>query len=135
MKAGAWPCGPANAGVPGAVQPERPVRVREGPPEEVFVLAGIFMVVVLFPIAIGYARRLWKRGAAAVAALPAELMERLTRLEQGMDAVAVEVERIGEGQRYMTRLLSDEGAVRSIGAGAAEPVPVKAREADEQFRR
>jgi hypothetical protein len=125
----------AASGVPGAVQPERPDPGPRGPPEEVFVLAGIFIVVVLFPIAIGYARRLWKRGAAAVAALPAELMERLTRLEQGMDAVAVEVERIGEGQRYMTRLLADEGPVRAVGAGAAEPVPVKAREADQQFRR
>jgi hypothetical protein len=122
------------AGVPGAVQPDRP-EPPQGPPEEAFVLGGIFIIVVLFPIAIAYSRRLWKRGSAAVAALPGELMERLTRLEQGMDAVAVEVERIGEGQRYMARLLTDEGAVRTVGAGAAEPVPVKIREADEQFRR
>src|SRR5688500_18443908 len=39
------------AAVPGAVQPHR-VPPREGPPEAVFVLAGIFMVVVLFPLAI-----------------------------------------------------------------------------------
>ena len=122
------------AGVPGAVV-ERPEPRPQGPPEEVFVLAGIFIVVVLFPIAIAYARRLWKRGVAAVASLPAELSERLTRLEQGMDAVAVEVERIGEGQRYMTRLLSEDGSLRAVGAGAAEPVPVKARETDPQYRR
>jgi hypothetical protein len=122
------------AGVPGAVV-ERPPPRREGPPEEVFVLGGIFIVVVLFPLAIAYARRLWKRGAAAVASLPAELFERLTRIEQGMDAVAVEVERIGEGQRYMTRIFAEDGSARAIGAGAAEPVPVKAREADAQYRR
>ena len=122
------------AGVPGAVV-ERPPPRREGPPEEVFVLGGIFIVVVLFPLSIAYARRLWKRGAAAGASLPAELGERLTRLEQGMDAVAVEVERIGEGQRYMTRMFAEDGSLRAIGAGAAEPVPVKAREADAQYRR
>lgn len=122
------------AGVPGAVV-ERPPPRREGPPEEVFVLAGIFIVVVLFPLSIAYARRLWKRGAAAVASLPAELAERLTRLEQGVDAVAVEVERIGEGQRYMTRMFAEDGSLRAIGAAAAEPVPVKAREADAPYRR
>lgn len=122
------------AAVPGAVVPDRP-EPPSGPPEEAFVLGGIFIIVVLFPIAIAYSRRLWKRGTAAVAALPRELMERLTRLEQGMDAVAMEVERIGEGQRYMTRLMSEDGSVRAVGAGAAEAVPVKVRESDPEYRR
>ena len=51
-----------------------------------------------------------------------------------MDAVAVEVERIGEGQRYMARVVGEDG-LRAIGAGAAEPVEVKARDADAQYRR
>jgi hypothetical protein len=41
--------------------------------------------------------------------------ERLQRLEQGMDAVAIEVERISEGQRFVTKLLSDQRT--------AEPTP------------
>ncbi|HEX6053290.1 MAG TPA: hypothetical protein VFZ21_28675 [Gemmatimonadaceae bacterium] len=122
------------AGIPGAVLPDRP-EPPAGPPEEAFVLGGIFIIVVLFPIAIAYSRRLWKRGTAAVAALPKELMERLTRLEQGVDAVAMEVERIGEGQRYMARLMTEDGTLRAVGAGAAEPVPVKAREKDPEYRR
>jgi hypothetical protein len=81
------------------------------------------------------ARRIWRRGVATITKLPAELMDRLTRIEQGMDAVAVEVERIGESQRYMSRLMGDEGAVRAIGAGAAEPVEIKAREPNAQFHR
>jgi hypothetical protein len=52
-----------------------------------------------------------------------------------MDAVAVEVERIGEGQRYMARMMAEDGSLRAIGAGAAEPVEVKAREVDAQYRR
>jgi hypothetical protein len=32
---------------------------------------------------------------------------RLARIEQAVDAIAVEVERISEGQRFTTRLLSD----------------------------
>lgn len=116
------------AGVPGAVQPDPPRVRREGPPEEFFVLSGMFIVFVLFPVAIAYARRLWRRGTAAIGALPAEIGERFTRLEQGMDAIAVEVERIGEGQRFVTRMFTEQGA-RAIGAGAAEPVAVQAREA------
>jgi hypothetical protein len=94
------------AAVPGAVVPDPPY-VRPGPPEEAFVLGGIFIVVVLFPLTIAYARRLWRRGAAAATAIPHELMDRLTRLDQAVDSIAVEVERIGEGQRFVTRVLAE----------------------------
>lgn len=94
------------AAVPGAIVPEPP-HVRQGPPEEVFVLSGMFIVVVLFPLTIAYARRVWRRGAVAVSALPHELMDRLTRLDQAVDSIAVEVERIGEGQRFVTRVLAE----------------------------
>ncbi|HEX6574248.1 MAG TPA: hypothetical protein VF042_04690, partial [Gemmatimonadaceae bacterium] len=33
--------------------------------------------------------------------------QRLERLEQGVDAIAIEIERITEGQRFVTKLLSD----------------------------
>lgn len=123
-----------TAAVPGAVVPPKPIP-RQGPPEEFYVLSGMFIVLVLLPLSIAMARRLWKRGVQTITKLPAELTERLTRLEQGMDAVAVEVERIGEGQRYMARLFGEDGSLRAIGAGAAEPVEVKARDADAQYRR
>jgi hypothetical protein len=38
-------------------------------------------------------------------ALPAE--ERLDRLQQSLDAIAIEVERVGEAQRYATKILAD----------------------------
>jgi hypothetical protein len=94
------------ASVPGAVVHEPPYH-RPGPPEEAFVLGGLFIVVVFFPLAIAYSRRLWRRGGAVMAALPGELMDRLTRLDQSVDSIAVEVERIGEGQRFVTRVLSE----------------------------
>ena len=124
----------AAAAVPGAVQRE-PEPVRQGPPEEAFVLTGMFIVIVLLPLSIALARRIWRRGVATITSLPAELSERLGRLEQGMDAIAVEVERIGEGQRYMTRMFAEDGSPRALGAGAAEPIPVKAHDAEGQYRR
>lgn len=34
--------------------------------------------------------------------------ERLARIEQAVDAIAIEVERIAEGQRFTTKLLSEK---------------------------
>ncbi len=53
-----------------------------------------------------------------------ELGDRLTHLEQSVDAVAVEVERIGEGQRFMTRLFTDNEASGASGAGGVKPKEV-----------
>lgn len=118
------------AGVHGAMV-EEPRFQRSGPPEEVFVMAGLFMVVVLFPLTIAYARRIWRRGSgsAAIVEMPKELGERFTRLEQAVDAIAVEVERVGEGQRYMSRVFTDDVQQRALGAGAALPIEMKEREA------
>lgn len=33
--------------------------------------------------------------------------DRLLRLEQAVESIAIETERIGEGQRYLTRVLSE----------------------------
>ncbi len=37
------------------------------------------------------------------------LEQRLGRVEQAVEAIAVEVERVGEGQRYVTTLLTERG--------------------------
>ena len=43
--------------------------------------------------------------------LPAEDPERLKRIEQAVDAMAIEVERISEGQRFVTRLLAERSSI------------------------
>jgi hypothetical protein len=40
---------------------------------------------------------------------------RLERIEQAIDAIAVEVERVGEAQRYSARLLAERGTPRAAG--------------------
>jgi hypothetical protein len=50
--------------------------------------------------------RSWRRERPEIAA-PQELTDGLARLEQSLDAVAIEVERIGESQRFMTRLFAE----------------------------
>ena len=39
--------------------------------------------------------------------------ERLARVEHAVEAIAIEVERISEGQRFVTKLLSDRAEVHS----------------------
>lgn len=43
----------------------------------------------------------------ASASLPPMMDDRLARIEQAVDAIAVEVERVSEAQRFTTRLLSE----------------------------
>jgi hypothetical protein len=112
------------AAVPGAIV-ERPPQPRQGPPPEVFVLSGMFIVIVFLPLSIAFARRIWRRSAAAVTAFPQELVDRLNRLDHSVDSIAIEVERIGEGQRFVTRVLTDKD--RALGAGAAQPIDMSAR--------
>jgi hypothetical protein len=115
------------AAAPGAVV-EHPPERRPGPPDEVYGLGALFMVIAILPISIAYARRVWRRSAKIVSAIPAEFLERFSRLEQSVESIAIEVERVGEGQRFMTKVLAEHPEGRAIGAGAAQPVEVRAKE-------
>jgi hypothetical protein len=68
--------------------------------------AGVHMVLTL--VGAYYVRRIWRDGRSETPALTADYTARLTNIEQSLDAVAVEVERIGEGQRFMTRVLTEK---------------------------
>ena len=54
---------------------------------------------------------------------PAELRDidaRLLRIEQAVDAIAIEMERVAEGQRFATRLLSERpGVTLPASSGSA----------------
>jgi hypothetical protein len=115
-----------SAAIPGAVIPDPPEPPRRGPPEEFWVFLGFLTVLVVFPLTIAYARRIWRRGAQIVSAIPQEIYDRFNRVDQAIDSVAIEVERIGEGQRFLTRVVADQQ--RSLGAGPAERVEAPERE-------
>jgi hypothetical protein len=87
-------------------------------------LAGLFTIFVLSPIAISIARSVWKRSSLPRQAVASGDTQRLERMEQAMDAIAIEIERVSEGQRFVTRLLSERGG---IGVGAGQPVKEPAK--------
>lgn len=71
----------------------------------IVLFASTAATVIFFPLARAYARRM-ERGDSAPQ-LPSDVAQRLERMEQAIDSIAVEVERISEGQRFTTKLLSD----------------------------
>ena len=88
--------------------------------EDVFAFGQVMTIIVLstaalVAIALG-ARVLWRMGSAKQQArrLPHD-EEHQQRLEHSIDAIAIEVERISEAQRFMVGLLSE-----SLPAGRAE---------------
>lgn len=119
----------------------------------VFVL---FSVGVIVPLSVGLTRRLWRRPAPPPPRTPdleAMARARFDRLEQAVDAIAIEVERISEGQRFVTRLLNERPSIvrpapsadanesaalgeatpfLALGAGSRAPIPIVQRQGVKQ---
>jgi hypothetical protein len=95
---------------------------------EVMGLSVLTILFVLFPMAVGVARNFWKRaGRPAVPdRLLTETSQRLERLEGSVDAIAIEIERVSEGQRFVTKLLSDGQVAPMLGSAQRSPEPVRA---------
>jgi hypothetical protein len=74
---------------------------------------GAFATAIIFaigiPLAKAYSRKI--DAEAKNPRIPSEVVNRLERIERAIDAMAVEVERISEGQRFTTKLLSEARAL------------------------
>jgi hypothetical protein len=79
-------------------------------PENVVGVIAILTVFIAFPIVIVVARAIWKRsseGPAPKSVGNDDVVRRIAQLQQSMDSMAVEIERISEGQRFVTKLMSE----------------------------
>ncbi|MFL5593885.1 MAG: hypothetical protein ACJ78M_10980 [Gemmatimonadaceae bacterium] len=86
---------------------------------EIAVPLGAFATAIICAIGIPLARAYSRRMDAESRnpRVPSEVTDRLERIEQSLDAVAIEIERISEGQRFTTKLLSEgKGDARQIVA-------------------
>jgi hypothetical protein len=77
--------------------------------EDQMAVLGFFVSVIVigFPFAVALALRMVRRGQPPASPATAELNERLERMEHAIDSIGIEVERISEGQRFTTKLLSE----------------------------
>jgi outer membrane murein-binding lipoprotein Lpp len=124
-------------------------------PDMVVGLSFAFAIAVGFPLAFAYARRIWRGKVKDVPAASSEAGSRMERLEHAVDAIAIEIERVAEGQRFVTKVLADRPAPAqasplsspaeardaglgeakpflALGAGPMEPVRVAERQAVKQ---
>ncbi len=94
---------------------------------------AVLMLLGLYPVwrltSGSRERRMQLSDEAAISAAPRELTDRLTRLEQAIDAVAIEVERVGEWQRFLTRSSGENGTPRATGEGVAAQTEIEAPDA------
>lgn len=72
----------------------------------VFAIVGAFAAIVY--VATRYALRPLKKQNLQSSAIPQIDESRFERLEHAVDAIAVEVERISEAQRFSAKLLSEK---------------------------
>jgi hypothetical protein len=80
------------------------------PPQAVDISIAFFItiaaIIIGLPIARAFARRMDRRSSTPQ--VPTDLSNQIGQLNQAVDAIALEVERISEGQRFTTRLLSEQ---------------------------
>ena len=88
------------------------------------IAVGGFMVVGFFAVVYAWRRfrgRKRPKAQAPATALTSDSTDRLERLERGMEAIAIEIERVSEGQRFVTRLLSESATPMGVSHRIAQP--------------
>jgi hypothetical protein len=101
------------------------------PPGVTDIAQGFFTMIAVIVLGVPIIRavsRRWERGRPAMPELPPDLTHRLERIEQAVEAVAIEVERMAEAQRFTAKLMAEQRALSSgepaggnAKAGVAEP--------------
>jgi len=110
-------------GVPGTQPPQNWDNVI--PPQAVDIsiafMITVAMIIVGYPIMRAIGRRI-ERGAPVQQTVPGDIRNQLQQISQSVDAIAIEVERISEGQRFTTKMLADRAKdpmLTQIGSSAA----------------
>jgi hypothetical protein len=85
---------------------------------EVAVPLGFMMSVIICVVVTLVARYKSKELEARQRATPLTpaLDDRLDRLERAIDSIAIEVERLAEGQRFTAKLLSERAPARALSS-------------------
>ena len=87
------------------------------PPQAVDISIAFFIMVAVIiiglPIARAIGRRLERRGQLSTGADPA-LGGQLQRIEQAVEAMSIEIERISESQRFMAKLQNGAAPERAV---------------------
>jgi hypothetical protein len=102
------PIGPVVVGTPGSAIPIRNEIPRAVAPIAIsfFVITGF--VIVFSPFMRAIARRIERSSVRQSQQMPPDIRQQLDQLSASVEAIAIEVERISEGQRFTTRILTEK---------------------------
>lgn len=75
--------------------------------EDMLFIGGFFFTVIVLTLGIPLVRAYTRRRDAELPKQQVAEAARLARIETAIEAMAVEVERISEGQRFVTKLLAE----------------------------
>ena len=75
------------------------------------------VAVIAVSIARAYMTKIEARKQTARSQVAPEVQDRISRIEHAVDAIAIEVERMSEGQRFTTRLLAEKLGEPARGLG------------------
>lgn len=96
--------------------------------EGVQVFAQVMVIIVTSLAAfVGIAlvtRYVWRRTSRIPTAAPRLENDRLQRIEESIDTMALEIERMSEAQRFTAKLLLERGSIPEQQANAQVPAPV-----------
>jgi len=77
-------------------------------------LAAIVVVVLVGPIVRAVIRRFERRADRQPAPLPPNFEPQMRQLQDTMDSMAIEIERISEGQRFMAKVIGEREKIPSL---------------------
>lgn len=125
----------AQAAPASIAEPEPKIIYRGNSDDEVVgagFLGAFIMLVFLSPVLYRVWRRRKAPAAYTPAGTPAIASERIDRMEQAIDSIAVEIERVSENQRFMTRLMTETQLAGTIAAvrGSTEAAKAAAERAN-----
>jgi hypothetical protein len=110
--------------------------IRQGYNDDDMMLAGVTGAAIAFALCIpifirSFKRRRFVPASMATGSMPALASERMDRMEQTIDSIAVEIERVSENQRFMTRLMTETQLAGTIAAvrGSTEAAKAAAENA------
>ena len=93
------------------------------PGEAIVALVSIVMTgLILYPLVRALARRVEGSPSKKAPEVVAGNDPRLERMEQAIEAIAVEIERISEAQRFTTKLLAERNSPSSLSGDAPRRV-------------
>lgn len=100
--------------------------IREmGMSDDTAAIIGVsFSVFFLLPLALGAMRLMFRRARKHQVAQPSpENDARMERLEQAVDAIALEIERVGESQRYQGKVLAEANLMPAMALAQPSRTP------------